>query len=99
MAYVTKNLDCGDSFKWKREHEEEVRRRQHFRKAKKGYSTDGHCHIDGKPCDRASRCEFTCLEVCASLDDEANDPNVYCRSIGCGKKSHCKFKCMMRTVK
>lgn len=96
MAYVTKNLECGESFKWKAKHEEEMKRRKHFQKTGKGYSSDGNCHIDGKPCKRSKNCEFTCLDVCASLDDDANDPSLYCRGLGCSRKKHIKFKCMLR---
>lgn len=99
MAYVTKNLDCGDSFKWRREHLAELRRKSSIRRKKKGYSEDGKCHIDGKPCTRAIKCEFTCFDVCEQVINEESGVTTYCKKIGCIKSCRSKFKCMMRNVK
>lgn len=72
------------------------RRAQHIaacRAKGKGYSLDGKCHIDGKPCAKAHACEWRCDDVCSRFKQGVS---------GCAHRSHCHrnhkdaFKCLFR---
>lgn len=75
---------------------ERKRRAQHIAECRakgKGYSLDGKCHIDGKPCAKAHACEWRCAEVCSSF----KPGRFQCtHSSWCHRNHKYAFKCLFR---
>ena len=59
----------GERSEWRNAHKERQRREARNRKRGTGNRLDGLCHIDAKPCPRAAKCAFACVEVCTNFGE------------------------------
>lgn len=62
----------GERSEWRNARKERQRKEARNRERGTGNSLDGLCHIDGKPCPRAAKCEFKCIEVCQNAKESTN---------------------------
>lgn len=84
----------GERSEWRNARKERQRREARNRERGTGNRLDGLCHIDAKPCPRAAKCAFKCLEVCTNAK-ETYSAFVCANARTCGK-SRALFTCGLR---